>query len=204
MMRLGVFGGTFDPVHNIHLFVAESARLMEQLDRVLFVPTSNVHYRSKPEALPEHRCAMILGAIEGNPLFALDDTDLRPDATGFTADLLPKIKAKYPDSSLTFITGADSLASNAWVRFEEVLESLESFVIAPRSGVSSEGVSRVIAAVPAVLRSRIKTLNLPEMPESATLVRTLLSQGKSVRYLVPEPVWEYIGAHRVYGVETPA
>lgn len=204
MMRLGVFGGTFDPVHNIHLFVAESARLMERLDRVLFVPTSNVHYRSKPEALPEHRCAMILGAIEGNPLFALDDTDLRPDATGFTADLLPKIKAKYPDSSLTFITGADSLASNAWVRFEEVLESLESFVIAPRSGVSSEAVSRVIAAVPAALRSRIKTLNLPEMPESATLVRTLLSQGKSVRYLVPEPVWEYISAHRVYGVETPA
>ena len=202
-MRLGVFGGTFDPIHNIHLFVAESARLMERLDRVLFVPTSNVHYRSKPEALPEHRCAMILGAIDGNPLFALDDTDLRPDATGYTADLLPKIKAKYPDSALTFITGADSLAGNAWVRFEEVLESLESFVIAPRSGVSSEAVSRVIAAIPITLRSRIKTLNLPEMPESATLVRTLLAQGKSVRYLVPEPVWEYISAHRVYGVETP-
>lgn len=200
MMRLGIFGGTFDPIHNIHLFVAESARLMERLDRVLFVPTSNVHYRGKPEAAPEHRCAMILGAIEDNPLFGLDDTDLRPDATGYTADLLPKIKAKYPDSSLTFITGADSLASNAWVRFEEVLESLESFVIAPRSGVSNEAVARVIAAVPIVLRSRIKTLNLPEMPESATLVRTLLSQGKSVRYLVPEPVWAYIATHNLYGI----
>jgi nicotinate-nucleotide adenylyltransferase len=204
MMRLGIFGGTFDPIHNIHLFVAESARLMERLDRVLFVPTSNVHYRAKPEAAPEHRCAMILGAIEDNPLFALDDTDLRPDATGYTADLLPKIKAKYADASLTFITGADSLASSAWVRFEEVLESLESFVIAPRSGVSNEAVARVIAAVPPNLRNRIKTLNLPEMPESATLVRSLLSQGKSVRYLVPEPVWEYITAHKVYGVEAPA
>jgi nicotinate-nucleotide adenylyltransferase len=203
MMRLGIFGGTFDPVHNIHLFVAESARLMERLDRVLFVPTNNVHYRAKPQAAPEHRCAMILGAIEENPLFALDDTDLRPDATGYTADLLPKIKAKYPDSSLTFITGADSLASNAWVRFEEVLESLESFVIAPRSGVSGEAVARVIAAVPAHLRNRIKTLNLPEMPESATLVRSLLSQGKSIRYLVPEAVWGYITAHKVYGVEAP-
>jgi nicotinate-nucleotide adenylyltransferase len=89
------------------------------------------------------------------------------------------------------------------VRFEEVLESLESFVIAPRSGVSGEAVARVIAAVPAHLRNRIKTLNLPEMPESATLVRSLLSQGKSIRYLVPEAVWGYITAHKVYGVEAP-
>jgi nicotinate-nucleotide adenylyltransferase len=203
MMRLGIFGGTFDPVHNIHLFVAESARLMENLDRVLFVPTNNVHYRNKPEAAPEHRCAMILGAIENNPLFALDDTDLRTDATGYTADLLPKLKAKYPDAALVFITGADSLASSGWVRFEEVLESLDSFVIAPRAGISNEAVGRVIAAVPNVLRSRIKTLNLPEMPESATLVRTLLSQGKSIRYLVPEPVWAYVSAHSLYGVATP-
>ncbi len=198
-MRLGIFGGTFDPVHNIHLFVAESARLMEQLDRVLFIPTNNMHYRSKPEASPEHRCAMILSAIDANPRFALDATDLQPDATGYTADLLPKIKAKYPDASLTFITGADSLASNAWVRFEEVLESLESFIIAPRAGTSAETVDRVLAAVPAALRSRVKTLNLPEMPESATLVRTLLAQGRSVRYLVPEAVWQYVVAQRLYG-----
>lgn len=200
-MRLGVFGGTFDPIHNIHLFVAESARLMEQLDRVLFVPTSNVHYRSKPHAAPEHRCAMILGAIDSNPHFTLDDTDLRPDASGYTADLLPKLHAKYPGASLTFITGADSLANTTWVRFEEVLESLESFVVAPRAGISSEAVARVLAAVPAPLRSRVKTLNLPEMPESATLIRTLLSQGKSVRYLVPEPVWQYIAAQQLYGFQ---
>jgi len=200
MKRLGIFGGTFDPVHNIHLFVAESARLTEQLDRVLFVPTSNAHYRGKPEASPEHRCAMILGAIESNPHFRLDDTDLRPGASGYTADLLPCIKTRYPDASLTFITGADSLANNTWMRFEEVLESLESFVIAPRAGVSGEAIARVLAAVPNNLRSRIKTLHLPEMPESATLVRTLLAQGRSIRYLVPEPVWAYIAAHHLYGV----
>jgi nicotinate-nucleotide adenylyltransferase len=203
-MRLGIFGGTFDPIHNIHLFVAESARLTEGLDRVLFVPTSNVHYRAKPEASPEHRCAMILAAIDTNPYFALDDTDLRPDATGYTADLLPRLHERYPRASLTFITGADSIASTAWVRFEEVLESLESFVIAPRAGINSDAVSRVLAAVPANLRSRVKTLNLPEMPESATLVRTLLQQGKSVRYLVPETVWQYIAAQNLYGIQAPA
>lgn len=201
-MRLGIFGGTFDPIHNIHLFVAESARISEDLDRVLFVPTNTMHYRARPQAAPEHRCAMILGAIDANPTFTLDETDLRADATGYTADLLPKLHVKYPGAALTFITGADSLASNAWVRFEEVLESLESFLIAPRAGTSPEAVGRVLAAVPTPMRSRVRTLNLPEMPESATLVRTLLSQGRSVRYLVPEAVWQYIIAHRLYGFST--
>lgn len=198
-MRLGIFGGTFDPIHNVHLFVAESARISEDLDRVLFVPTNTMHYRARPEASPEHRCAMILGAIDANSAFALDDTDLRPDSTGFTADLLPALHAKYPGAAFTFITGADSLASNTWVRFEEVLESLESFVIAPRAGTSGEAVGRVLAAVPPTLRSRVRTLHLPELPESATLVRTLLSQGRSVRYLVPEAVWNYIVTQRLYG-----
>ncbi|HZT11751.1 MAG TPA: nicotinate-nucleotide adenylyltransferase [Candidatus Baltobacteraceae bacterium] len=200
-MRLGIFGGTFDPIHNVHLFVAESARIMEDLDRVLFVPTNNVHYRNKPHASAQQRCAMVLAAIENNPAFALDETDVHDDATGYTADLLPKIHAKYPDSSLVFITGADSLASNAWVRFEEVLAALDSFVIAPRAGIRGEAVSRVLAAVPGPMRSRVKTLNLPEMPESATLIRTLLAQGRSVRYLVPEPVWAYIAERRLYGLE---
>lgn len=201
-MRIGVFGGTFDPVHNVHLFVAESARTLEGLDRVLFVPANNVQHRVKPEASARDRCAMVRAAIESNGAFDLDETDLQDDATGYTADLLPRLHARYPGAHLTFITGADSLASNTWVRFEEVLESLEAFVIAPRAGVSGDAVRRVLSAFPAPLRARVKTLNLPEMPESATLVRTLLAQGRSVRYLVPEPVWNYIDEHALYGMPT--
>ncbi|MGA9417883.1 MAG: adenylyltransferase/cytidyltransferase family protein, partial [Candidatus Cybelea sp.] len=100
-MRLGIFGGTFDPIHNAHLFVAESARLLERLDRVLFVPTANQHYRDKPQADAAHRCAMILGAIESNAGFELDDTDLRENATGYTADLLPRLHEKYPGAGFT-------------------------------------------------------------------------------------------------------
>jgi nicotinate-nucleotide adenylyltransferase len=199
-MRIGVFGGTFDPPHNAHLFVAESARLLERLDRVLFVPTGNHHYRNKPQADAAHRCAMILGAIEGNSAFALDDADLRDDATGFTADLLPRLHAKYPNSSLTFIIGADSLASSNWVRLEEVLESLERFAIAPRAGVRADALARVIAAVPPALRDRVTTLNLPEIPESASLIRSLIAQRRSIRYLVPEPVWQYIVTQGLYGL----
>lgn len=200
-MRLGIFGGTFDPVHNAHLFVAESARLLEKLDGVLFVPTNNVHYRAKAQAAAEDRCAMLRGAIAMNNAFKLDDTDMQPDATGYTADLLPRLHEKYPDASFTFITGADSVASNAWVRFDEVLGALESFVIAPRAGVSGDALMRVLNAVPPALRGKVKTLNLPEIPESATLIRTLLSQGKSVRYLVPEAVWQYIASKHLYGID---
>jgi nicotinate-nucleotide adenylyltransferase len=199
-VKLGIFGGTFDPVHNAHLFVAESARRLEELDRVVFVPTNHTHYRDGARANSAHRCAMILGAIASNRRFALDDTDLRDDATGYTADLLPRLKLKYPDATLTFITGADSLASNAWVRFEEVVDALDAFVVAPRAGIAMEAVSRAIAVLPQRLRDRVKALNLPEIPESATLIRTLLAQGKSVRYLVPEPVWQYISAHHLYGI----
>lgn len=199
-MRLGIFGGTFDPVHNGHLFVAESARLLEGLDKVLFVPASKQHYREKPETSAEHRCAMILGAIASNRAFELDDTDLRPDATGYTADLLPKLHAKHPGADFTFIIGADSLANSEWVRFNEVLEALEKFVIAPRPGVRGDALQRVLDAVPHHLRARASTLNMPEIPNSSTTVRTLLNQGRSVRYLVPEPVWQYIVSQKLYGV----
>jgi nicotinate-nucleotide adenylyltransferase len=199
-MRIGIFGGTFDPIHNGHCFVAESARLLEGLDRILFVPTGNAHYRDRPQAAEAHRCAMILGAIECNAAFELDDSDLRPDATGYTADLMPRLRAKYPGARFTFVIGADSLVSANWVRLDEVVESLERFAIAPRVGVHADALARVIAVIPPALRDRVRTLNLPEIPESASLVRSLLAQGRSVRYLVPEPVWEYIVAHRLYGL----
>jgi nicotinate-nucleotide adenylyltransferase len=198
-MRIGVFGGTFDPIHNAHLFVAESARLLERLDRVLFLPTGNQHYRDKPQADAAHRCAMILGAIESNAAFGLDETDLRENATGYTADLLPRLHAKYRGARFTFIIGADSLASANWVRLDEVLEALERFAIAPRAGVRADALARVIAAIPPALRERVTTLNLPEIPESASLVRSLISQRRSIRYLVPEPVWRYIVAYHLYG-----
>ena len=200
-MRIGIFGGTFDPIHNAHCFIAESARLLERLDRVLFVPTGSHHYRDKPHAEATHRCAMILGAIESNEHFELDDSDLRANATGYTADLLPRLHQKYKPARFTFIIGADSLVSANWVRLDEVVESLERFAIAPRAGVRADALARVIAAIPQNLRERVTTLNVPEIPESASAIRSLLAQGRSVRYLVPEPVWRYIVVNRLYGFE---
>lgn len=198
-MRIGIFGGTFDPVHNAHLFIAESARIIEGLERVLFVPTSGHHYRTPPLASVEERCTMVRAAIASNPRFAFDDTDVRADASGYTADLLPKLHARYPSHDFTFIIGADSLVNSQWIRFDEVLESLEHFAIAPREGVKPEAVQRAIAAIPSHLRGRVRTLNIPELPESGTLLRSLLVQQRSIRYLVPDAVWAYIETRALYG-----
>jgi nicotinate-nucleotide adenylyltransferase len=197
-MRLGIFGGTFDPIHNAHLFVAETVRQLEDLERVLFVPTDGHHYREKSRAPIGDRCAMVRAAIAGNPHFAFDDTDVRPGASGYTADLLPALRERNPDALFTFIIGADSLVNSDWIRFDEVLEALERFVIAPRPGIAHEAVQRAIAAIPAPLRERVRTLNLPEFMLSATLVRSLLARGQTVRYLVPDPVWEYIAERNLY------
>ncbi len=142
---------------------------------------------------------MLRAAIAGNPAFEFDDTDLRADATGYTADLIPALRARHPDATFTFIIGADSLVNSDWVRFDEVLEQLERFVIVPRAGIRPEAVQRAVASIPTTLRERVRTLNLPEFPESGTLLRSLLAQGRSVRYLVPDAVWEYIAASGLYG-----
>ena len=200
-MKIGIFGGTFDPIHNLHLFIAESARRIEGLDQVLFVPANHQHYRAQPLAAAEDRCAMVRAAIAGNDAFLFDDTDLRDDASGYTADLIPGLRERYRDAAFTFIIGADSLVNSQWVRFDEVLESLERFVIAPRAGIRREAVERAIASVESRLREKIRVLNIPELPESGTLLRSLLAQRQSVRYLVPDAVWQYIATHALYGYE---
>ncbi len=197
-MKLGIFGGTFDPIHNAHLFIAESARTLEGLDKVIFVPTNRTHYRNGATASAFDRCAMIEASIASNSAFGLDKTDLHDEATGYTADLLPRLQKRYPDASLTFIIGADSLASDQWVRLEDVLEALEYFVVAPRAGVSADALMRAIAAIPKHLRERVRSLNVPEAVDSASLIRKLLAENKSVRYLIPEPAWRYIDEHRLY------
>src|ERR1700733_9357776 len=104
-MGLGIFGGSFDPVHNGHLFVAEAVREACGLERVLFVPTRHGNHRAGPLTAPAARADMVRLAIAANTSFALDDSDLAEDATGFTADLLPRLAQRYAGEDLTFIVG---------------------------------------------------------------------------------------------------
>jgi nicotinate-nucleotide adenylyltransferase len=197
-VKIGVFGGGFDPIHDAHLFVAEVAREERGLDRVLFVPTLHGRHREPPQASPAHRAEMIRLAIASNPRFGLDLSDLEPGATGYTIDLLPVLHEKYPDDELSFIAGGDSLVRSPWFRLAEVLTMLESFIIAPRGEVSQHELDAALGEVPAELRGKVVVIDIPRVTESATLVRARLGEGKSPRYLIPEPVFRYIERHGLY------
>ena len=197
-MRIGLFGGSFDPVHNAHLFIAEALRMGEGLDRVVFLPTRAGHYRRAPRARVEDRAAMLRLAIAANPAFALDLTDAQDDATGYTADLLPKIRARYSSDQLYFIVGGDSLVRSQWDRLDQILEGLAGFLVAPRGTISLADLDLALAGVSSSLREKVRMIDLPRVGESATLVRERIEAGESVRYLVPEPVWRYISEHGLY------
>ncbi len=199
-MKLGVFGGSFDPIHNGHLFVAEAVREACALDRLVFVPTrEGKHYRPDAMNAPAHeRAQMIRLAIAANVEFALDESDLAPDASGYTADLLPVLQARYPDAELTFVLGADSLVRSRWRRLDDVVDRVAAIVVAPRGDVSRAEFERAIADLAPQRRAKIRLLDVPLVEESATLIRDRLRARKSVRYLVPEPVYRYIAEHGLY------
>ncbi|MGD0051918.1 MAG: nicotinate-nucleotide adenylyltransferase [Vulcanimicrobiaceae bacterium] len=199
-LKLGIFGGSFDPVHNGHLFVAEAVREAAGLDRVLFVPTrEGKHYRNGAMSASEtERTTMIRLAIAANVDFALDESDLDPTASGYTADLLPRLQARYPDAVLTFVVGGDSLVRSRWQRLDEVVDAVEAFVVAPRGELTEADLDRALDQLDAARRAKIRMLDLPLVAESATLIRNRLAEGKSVRYLVPEPVFRYIAEHGLY------
>lgn len=200
-MRLGIFGGSFDPVHNGHLFVAEAVREACALDRVLFVPTrEGKHYRDGAmSASVEDRAQMIRIAIASNVTFALDESDLAPDASGYTADLLPRLQARYPGAVLTFVVGGDSLVRSQWQRLDEVIDAVEALVVAPRGDVTQPDVDGALSGLTAERRAKVRMLgDLPLVDESATSIRARLRARKSVRYLVPEPVYRYIAERGLY------
>ena len=197
-MALGIFGGSFDPIHNGHLFVAEAVRESVGLERVLFVPTRSGPYRTAPLATGAQRAEMIRLAIAANPAFALDESDLADDATGYTADLLPRLAARYPGNALVFIVGGDSLVRSRWNRLEAILDHVESFVVAPRGEVTEAELDAALDDLAPDRRSKVRFLDLPLVAESATLIRGRLADRHSVRYLVPEPIFRYVEEHGLY------
>jgi nicotinate-nucleotide adenylyltransferase len=197
-VKLGLFGGTFDPVHNAHLFVAEAARVELQLERMIFLPTLGTHYRVAPVATIDDRLAMLRGALAPNPHFGLDLTDLEDDATGYSADLLPRLRAKYGSAELTFVVGGDSLVDSPWQRFNIVLANVNGFAIAPRAEQAPERVDALLETLAPHERAKFRILDLPALNGSATLVRQQLARGGSIRYLVPEFVSRYIEERGLY------
>ncbi|TAM59694.1 nicotinate (nicotinamide) nucleotide adenylyltransferase [bacterium] len=189
LVRLGILGGTFDPVHFAHLYVAEAARATFALDAVLFTPTGSFRHRAQEPGAPlSDRVEMLRLAIASNPAFRFEDADLT--GTGYTADLIPRLRAKYPGDELHFIAGADSLVASPWRRLDEIFAALDGFVVATRAGVD--------APLPPQIDRHVQHLEIPPLSTSASRIRTLARAGRPIRYLVPDAVAAYITERALY------
>jgi len=188
-VRLGVMGGTFDPIHHGHLVAASEVAAAFELDEVVFVPTGQPWQKNEVTE-PEDRYLMSVIATASNPRFKVSRVDIDRHGPTFTIDTLRDLKAMYPDAELFFITGADAIAQIlSWRDVEEIWQ-LAHFVAVSRPGHQLD--------LPPHPEGSISTLEIPALSISSTDIRARVAHAKPVWYLVPDGVVQYIGKHRLY------
>jgi len=197
---LGVFGGTFDPIHFAHLAVAQEAAEVLGLERVLFVPAGQPPHKPGRVIAPgEHRLAMVELAIAGNDRFAVDRLELARSGPSYTVDTLEALNAsRLPGApTLTLILSAEAFLGLAtWRDPRRVLE-LARLAVAPRDGYPGADASFMVAHFPD-LTDRVVFLDGPRMRLSASELRSRAAAGRTLRYLLPDAVAAYINEHALY------
>ncbi len=201
-MKIGVLGGTFDPIHNGHIKIAEETRAQLMLAEVLFVPAGQPWLKgSSPITAAEHRVQMVRLAISEYPYFKLSTIEIDRSGPTYTVDTLAELHAQLGSGKeLYFIIGMDSLAELPRWREPSRLIELCCLVAVPRPGYSLPDMGVLEKAIPG-LSQRLVILDKPEVDISATEIRKRVAQGLSIHGLVPEPVEEYIKEHRLYLTE---
>ena len=198
IVRLGILGGTFDPIHHGHLVAAEEACHQLALDRVLFVPAgSPPHKPSRPISPAHHRLRMLELAIAGKPYFALSRVDVDRPGPCYTVDTLELLQAQWgSQSTLFFIEGADSLADIlTWYRPRRLIE-LAELAIVGRPGVEID-LAELEQKLPG-LTARTHWVQMPLLEISSSDLRARVCEGRSISYLVPPVVEAYIQEHGLY------
>lgn len=203
-MNIGVLGGTFDPIHLGHLIVAEEARERLGLAQVIFVPAGQPWMKGGKSITPGwERLRMAELAVESNPFFCVAANEVERSGPTYTVDTLQELQRDLdPDSRLRFIVGMDSLEQfHRWKDPEKLLE-LCQLVVVNRPGHQGVDINTLVGRFPQA-GTRLSLLTVPRIEISATDIRRRVSQGISVRYLVPEAVEAYIREHRLYLSDPP-
>jgi nicotinate-nucleotide adenylyltransferase len=193
--RLGVMGGTFDPIHYGHLVTAEEALVQFALDEVVFVPTGKPWMKEGRDVSPaEDRYLMTVIATASNPRFRVSRVEVEREGPTYTVETLRALGAENPDAELYFITGADAtLEILEWKDSDEVL-SLAHFIAATRPGYD---LTRFEASAQA-RNANVREMNIPALAISSTDVRRRVREGRPIRYLVPEGVKSYVEKAGLY------
>ena len=199
MKKIGIMGGTFNPIHNAHLVLAEQAYAKYNLDKIIFMPAKKPpHKDSRGLATDEHRIEMIRLSIKDNPHFELSTLEMERDTVSYTAETLRLLTDLYPDTEFYFIIGGDSLMSlHSW-REPEVIFQLSTIIAAGRSGFLSDDVKQEVLRLRKEYACSIELLEIPNMDISSRSIRSNIERGNSIRYYVPEQVYQYIITHNLY------
>ncbi len=193
-MKICLFGGTFDPPHIGHLLVAQTIFESEDFDKMFFIPALNHPHKEGSSITPiEHRVKMLELAIQDNPQFEISDLEVNRGGVSYSIDTIQALKQEngYSSDELYFLVGSDTLKSfHTWKEPEAILKECQ-VIVAVRPGFRPSD-------IPAWILSKIRFANLPRIEISATTIRERWQSDKTIRYMVTQPVWEYINEKNLY------
>lgn len=197
--RIGLMGGTFDPVHHGHLVAAEEARYQFGMEKVIFIPASQPPHKSGSDiSAPEQRLEMTKIAISSNPNFIVSDIEIKREGLSYTIDTIRAIKKANTEWEIYFITGADAVLDIlTWKNVEGLLEEC-FFVGATRPGFHLETIDSKLGCLPKEARAKIKTIVVPALSISSTDIRQRVRDGRPIKYLLPEAVEKFILRGNLY------
>lgn len=198
-MRVGLFGGTFDPIHQGHLILAEFCREACSLDKVIFIVAGEPPHKGRPRTAAKHRLEMVELAIAGNEAFEASEIEISRPGPHYTYETLELITAARPADNLFFIIGADSLADlPGWRRPDRIFE-LATIVVVNRPGIDTQMIEQF--QPPEGARPLIQ-VPIPDIGIASRALRCRLAEGKTIRYMVPRAVEMYLRQHGLYDVTT--
>jgi nicotinate-nucleotide adenylyltransferase len=207
MRRVGVFGGTFDPVHLAHLVLAEQAREQARLDEVWFVPSARPpHKLDRPLTAFDRRVEMLAMALAGNPAFHIDQSEKDRPGPSFTADTLDDFRRRHPDCEFFLLIGTDTLKDlPTWHDPARVIEAATLLVMArPQNPVVAPEALRAALGLPERVPLRLQVVQAPLIDIASRDLRDRAAHGRSLRYLVPRAVECYIEDKHLYRAGPPA
>ncbi|MGM1046629.1 nicotinate-nucleotide adenylyltransferase [Paenibacillus uliginis N3/975] len=196
-MKVGIMGGTFDPIHIGHMLAAEAARDVYQLDEVWFMPSHIPPHKLESGATGQMRLEMTSEAVSGHPSFRTLDFEIERGGVSYTVDTVMELRRAYPHIEFTFIIGADMVNYlPKWHRIDE-LAGMLNFI-----GVNRPGSSLDVNLLPSFLQKVVKIADMPLVDISSTLIRKRVAAGESIRYMVPDRVYDYIVRSGIYGIQS--
>jgi nicotinate-nucleotide adenylyltransferase len=183
LRKIGIYGGTFDPIHHGHLILAREALEKLGLEKIIFVPAAVSPFKDSPAASPEMRLLMLRSALEGEPGFTVDDCELFRPPPSYTINTIEEIRTRESDAELYYLVGEDNVADlGRWHRFKE-LQTMVRFIVLDRTGSKTNPDYEIVQR---------------KIDISATEIRNRVACGRSIRYLVPAVVEEMIRRETLY------